>query len=390
MRHTSKSPRAGFTLIEMMIALTVFTILGAVAMRMFINQTRSVLYTAGRTDAAANAAFAADFIDHDLRVAGQGLAPSQPLLVEVGPNGIAFNADLVTNDTATVTTAAYYDPSAPDSLSTAMQTSSAVSLEQSATAYPTTTYWQSAGIISNAETIQYWVRADATQPGLNMYNLWRRVNHGDSVLVAKNILIRATDLAPFQYYRDSAYSGNNNPYDQLYPLTTGFPYTFTGTGTTHADTVLTTIREVRVHFNGTFIDPTGKQTIRDVDDRIRIPNLGLAQIASCGDSAAAPATLTATPGVVGSGVINLAFPASTDETSGALDVRVYLMYRRLSTSAANAWGTPLLTIPSGSTTYAYSDTPPAGLSYYYGVVAQNCTPALSPVTQSSGSAVTPP
>jgi prepilin-type N-terminal cleavage/methylation domain-containing protein len=388
--HTSRKNRGGFTLIEMMIALTVFTILGAVAIQMFVSQTRAVYYTAGRTDAENNAVFAADFIDHDLRVAGQGVVTTQPVLVEIGPNGMAFNADIVTNDTATVTTASYYDPSVPDSLTLAIPASSAVALQQSGTAYPATTYYQSTGVLSNAELLQYWVVADPTQPvASKLYVMYRRVNDGPSVLLAKNILIRATDVAPFQYYKDSSYTGNTNPYDQLYPVTTGFPYTFT-VAATHADTILTKIREVEVRLNGVFTDPRGNQTIRDVDNRIRIPNLGLPEVASCGTTVAAPATLTATVGAVGSGIINLAWPASTDETSGALDVRVYLVYRRLSTTPATQWGTPLLTIPSGSTTYAYSDTPPVGSAYYYGVVAQNCTPSVSPITQQTGAAVTPP
>ena len=81
--------------------------------------------------------------------------------------------------------------------------------------------------------------------------------------------------------------------------------------------------------------------------------------------------------------IGVTWSASNDELAGQRDVKSYSVYRR--DSAGGSWGTPIYTVPgAGTTTYLFQDkTVPLGQTYQYGVVARDCTPALSALTASA-------
>jgi hypothetical protein len=84
------------------------------------------------------------------------------------------------------------------------------------------------------------------------------------------------------------------------------------------------------------------------------------------------------------------WPASADEIGAHRDIKSYSVYRRVIGSAS--WGTPIYTTPSaGTPTYDWEDRAvPIGQSYQYGVVARDCTPALSAMTSAPGSATPSP
>jgi len=67
---------------------------------------------AGRLDAQQNVSFA---MDASRTICGWpgGLGNRQPMMLEANAYAVTFNADLVTTDTASVTTATYYDPAFP-------------------------------------------------------------------------------------------------------------------------------------------------------------------------------------------------------------------------------------------------------------------------------------
>src|ERR687894_2282236 len=88
-------PRFGLTLIEIMVSMTVTSVLIAAAVPFFVAQARAVGATAARTDMHHNARYAVNTIDRDLRVAGVGVVGAQPMIVYAGPRYVTVNADLV-------------------------------------------------------------------------------------------------------------------------------------------------------------------------------------------------------------------------------------------------------------------------------------------------------
>jgi len=371
---------AGFTLVELMVAITLLTIIGAAALSFLVRQTRAVTVTAGRLDAQQNVSFALDELDHDLRVAGVGLGIGQPMIIEAHPYAVTFNADLVTRDTASVTAASYYDPNVPDSLALAITPAHHIKFPYSAVQYPDSLYLQSTGLISNAETISYWVTPDSTTPRPDDYLLLRRVNDGPPSVVARG-LVFPTGGPAFRYFMPG--TAINSRVEVAAPT---LPLYFKE-GKLGPDTMLAKLSEVRVELEAVYKDPIRGDIYRSVNQYIPLLNAGLLHVSACGAPPQAPLAITSTAWPTGDS-IGVTWPASGDETGGRRDVKSYSVYRRDSTTGS--WGTPIYTIPSaGTTTYASEDkTVPRGENYQYGVVARDCTPALSALTPSAGS-VTP-
>ena len=114
---------------------------------------------------------------------------------------------------------------------------------------------------------------------------------------------------------------------------------------------------------------------------VRIPNNGIAVPKTCGDEPILGTNLTATPGNLTSGdpEITLTWSAATDESGGEKDVVRYVLWRR--PAGESEWGDPLLSIPSGHSTYTYTNTQiQGGSSHDYALAAQDCTPTLSSLT----------
>ena len=362
-----------------MIALTVFTILGAAASTFFIKQSRAVTTTAGRMDAQQNVSFAMDAIDHDLRVAGVGLAANQPMIVEANQYAVSFNADLVTKDTASVTAASYFDPNLPDSLALAVTPANKFTLPYSAIQYPDSQYWQSPGLISNAETITYWVTLDSTTARTDDYMLLRRVNNAPPTLLARGLVFPGGAPA-FRYFIPGP---TVNSRVEITAPTLPIAYKVGQA----ADTMLAKISEVRIQLQAVYRSPLGVDSYRSVNQYVPMLNAGLAHVAACPSPPAAPLTITVTAAPSGDSVA-VTWPASTDETGGKLTVNSYSVYRRV--GIAGSWDEPIYTSPSdGVVTYSWEDKAvPLGSAYQYGVVARDCTPALSSLTVSGGT-VTP-
>jgi len=381
-REQQIAPRTAFTLVEIMIAMTLLTIVGAAALEFFIKQTRAVTVTAGRLDAQQNVSFALDEVDHDLRVAGVGLGLRQPMVIEAHPYAVTFNADLVTRDTASVTAASYFDPSVPDSLALAITSAHRITLPFSAVGYPDSTYLQSTGLLSNAETISYWVTPDSTTPRPDDYLMLRRVNSAAPTVVARG-LVFPTGGPAFRYFIPGA--AVNSRVELVAPT---LPLYFQE-GVVGPDTMLAKLAEVRVQLEAVYKDPLGHDVYRSVNEYVPLLNAGLAHTAACGQAPAAPVSLTALAWPTGDS-IDVAWPASTDETGGEKDVKSYSVYRRIGTSGS--WGTPVYTIPgNGTASYDWEDkTVPLGQAYQYAVVSRDCTPALSSLTPAGGTATPNP
>jgi len=361
-------------------ALTLLSIVGAAAVTFLVKQTRAVLVTAGRLDAQQNISFAMDAVSHDLRVAGVGLGLRQPMIIEAHPYAVSFNADLVTKDTASVTAASYYDPSVPDSLALALLPSHQITYPYGTISYPDSTYLQTTGLVSNAETITYYFTLDSTTARPDDYLLLRQVNSAAPSVLARGLIFPGG--APgFRYFIPGA--AVNSRVELISPT---LPLYFQE-GLVASDTMLAKISEVRVQLQAVYADPIEGDVYRSSSENVPLLNAGLAHLQACASPPAAPTSITPTAWPSGDS-IGLTWPASTDETGGKHDVKSYSVYRRPSTTAT--WNTPLYTSPAdGVASYTWEDKAvPLGQSYVYAVVSRDCTPALSALTI-GGATVTP-
>ncbi|HJQ64840.1 MAG TPA: prepilin-type N-terminal cleavage/methylation domain-containing protein, partial [Gemmatimonadales bacterium] len=110
--HRIRNER-GLTLLEMMIALVVFSFVLAGALAFLRAQGRSFTLGSQRVAMLQNARFAFDELDKDLRTAGAGAPDIQPQLIYVAGSVVAFNANYLTNTPGDVF-AVYYNPDAPN------------------------------------------------------------------------------------------------------------------------------------------------------------------------------------------------------------------------------------------------------------------------------------
>lgn len=383
-RRGRVADRRGMTLIEMLIALVVFSAVMAGVLSFLRAQSRAYNLGSERLNTAQNLRFAVNLVEQDLRAAGDGVPDEQPFLVYAGPDVVAFNANYTTN-VKNDPFAVYYDPDAPTGEVTALTQAGRLAIPNTMFAYPDTTYL-SAGINSPAETIVFFFRPDSLSSRTDDYLLMRKVNGRPAELVARNLL-QTPGLPFFQYYH--LVTPSNAPprielvADSLVPQAHAVPIHL-APADTGAAARIDSIRAVQINVTGTN-GLTGPQERQRVLSRmIRLPNAGLANRRSCGDEPLLGTGLTAAPAVGTSGepMVTLSWSAATDETGGEKDVIRYVIWRR--PQAAPDWGDPYLSIPAGNTTYAYADAAVAsGESYVYALAAQDCTPRLSQLAVSN-------
>lgn len=370
--------RAGFTLIEMMISITLLLMIFAIAIPFFRAQVAAVDRYGGRLDAMMNARFGVSLIDRDLRIAGDGVLDQQPMIVQAAPMAITFNADMKTKSTADVG-AVYYDTDADTNAVVELTSGNAVTLPLSAVNYPDSTYRQS-GTLGSAETISYWLSADPQGTRGDEYILYRRVNNTTAQIVAKNIIIPAGQPA-FRYYKTDTLGQAIEINQGLLPIyhsaaIHGSP------GDTARSALTDSIRSVRVKLAGMYHDPRRGDIIDTSTATIRIMNAGLINRSSCGEPPVFGQTVTATVDVGPPASVTLTWNRATDESGGEKDVERYALFKRA--SGASAFGEPFTSIAAGLTTYSYTDTDVgSGQSLIYGVAAQDCTPSTSSIAQSS-------
>ncbi len=367
--------RAGFTIIELLIAMAVTLVIVAVAAPLYTAQTRSVNNTAGRTDATRSATFAVDAIEQDLRNTGVGAYDGQPMLLRAALNAVSFNANMVTARTNDIVSV-FYDPDADSTALGSLTPSTSVTLPNSSTTYPTTSY------ISNAETISYYVKTDTgASPisGGQRVIMYRRVNRMPEEIIARN-LVQTSTLPIFSYQKRSLAGLLTDVTAGALPL-----YHSTPKHGAPADTgvvsVIDSVAIVKVNLISFYKDPRGSFVVDTVRRSIRIANQGLLQRAQCGDNPLVPGipTLTIQP-VGGFSAVNLLWNASGDELTGERDVEMYGVYRRV--WGTLDWGEPIANVPgAGLPTLTFLDnTVSAGVRYDYALSALDCTPAPSALT----------
>jgi len=365
----------GLTLIEMLVALVVFSAVLAGALAFLRAQGRSFSLGSQRVAMLQNGRFAIDLLEKDLRTAGAGAPDIQPPLIYLGASVLAFNANYLTNTPGDVF-AVYYNPDAVTGSTAAMTKAERITLPMTSFAYPDTSYVE-AGINSNAETITFWFVDDSGTARTDDFVLYRQINNLTPELVSRNLL--QTPGVPFFRYHRIAMVAGNPTLTQVVNASLPWQHTVPvhlALADTGAVSRIDSVRAVQVSFTVTNGLTGTAERQRALSRFMRLPNVGLANKKTCGDEPILGVGLTATWNPVAGGV-DLAWNAAVDETGGEKDVQRYVIWRRLNTELA--FGDPHLSIPpAGQPVYGYTDTDVvSGSAYIYGLAAQDCTPLTS-------------
>jgi type II secretory pathway pseudopilin PulG len=377
-------PRLGLTLVEILVAMTVTSVLIAATVPFFVAQARAVASTAARTDANQNARYAVNTIDRDLRVTGVGVVDAQPMVVWAGSSFISVNGDLVSHSRDA--SAVYSDPDAPLEEVTSLGKANQIVLPLSSPEilYPDTTYWATTSIASAAETISYWLARDSSSTRSDAYILWRRVNNARPRVVAKNLVAQA-DQPAFRYFKLDSLGRMVEINRTTLPLHHSAPIHSRVTGTSRPDTgksaMTDSIRAVSVRLVGRYWDKRRNREILDTAEAfVRMPNAGLHRLATCGEVPLFGGTVAwePKPFPTGEPAIQLMWAPATDEIGGEADVERYAVFRRLASDSLFA--EPIAILPAGTLAYTYLDSDVAQAEQFvYGVAAQDCTPRSSSI-----------
>jgi prepilin-type N-terminal cleavage/methylation domain-containing protein len=380
-RSPSRTSRRGFTLMEMMISVTILGVISAAAVGFLRVQLRAVTKTAGRFDAQQNATFSSNLVEQELRVAGVGVRDAQPLIVHAAREAIAFNGDIVTNLAPVpglIPPAVYYDPDAPANAVNVLTTARQITLPGTAWRYPGANY-----VGSSAETISYYFVADTFSDLANERMLMRRVNDQPARMVARGIRYNAS-IPFFRYFRrtttglaeitiPTAGIWHSDPIHKPKCRTS---CTTSSNENSQSSALTDSIAVVQVAFTGLYRDARGDSATRTIVRRIAIKNAGLLGRPTCGDAPAAPSSLNLralTSGEPDYPGAMFRFRYSGDETSGDNDVKAYAIYRRI--SPAVDWGDPITIIPASSppgNDYEFPQSLEPGTVVKYAVAAQDC------------------
>ncbi len=372
----------GLTLIEMLIALTVFSVVLAGALAFLRAQGRSFTLGSQRSAMLQNSRFAFDELEKDLRTAGAGAPDIQPAMIYAGASVVAFNANYATRTPGDVF-AVYYDPDVPIGAADAARKADRFTIPTTAVAYPDTDYLQGGLINSPAETITFFFAPDSTTSRTDDYVLFRQVNNLAPEVVSRNIV--QTGAVPFfQYYAQVIVAGSpviqQVPNGSL-PLQHTVPIHL-ALADTGAAARIDSVRAVLVSFSVTNGLSGSSERRRPLSRYIRLPNVGLANKQTCGD-----------PPILGTGIsavwnpattgVDLTWNAAVDELSGERDVVRYVIWRKAISDST--WGDPFLSFPpAGQPTYLYTDRDvTSGSKYLYGLAAQDCTPSNSNLVASA-------
>lgn len=386
--------RGGFSLIEIMIAVTILLVIMGAAVQFLRRQSNAVADASRRLDALQNAQYATTEIERELREAGAGIAEEQPMIVQLDSEALTFNANILSRDPQDVRSV-YRARDADTNAVRAMLPAEALPLPNSSPPrrYPDTTYYAAKNVSSGAETISFYLARDPSATTANTYTLWRRVNAMPPLVVARNIVKSPGDPTPFFTYYTQDKTGGLVPVStKLYPL---YHDILHGSPADTGKSALTDlVRVVRIHFMALTIDPRARgDSIKYsvVETRVRLMNAGLLQLSACGAKpvpAGLPTAVQYVPTPGGHAVI-VTWRASGDDGGFEKDIERYAIFRR--PAGATQAGDPIASIPAtGLGTYFFTDTDvQANASYVYGIAAQDCTPRMSDLVLSNPITINP-
>lgn len=384
-RAALRRDERGMTLLELMLSLVIASLLVGTALTFLKQQGQAFSFGTGRMSVLQTHRFVLDVLERDLRTAGSGVPAQQPFLVYADSQVVAFNADHTSRDTADVF-AVYIDPDAPANAVQALTRSRRFQIPGTGFTYPDTSYSER-NTNSPAETIVFFFDRDTTTARTDDWVLYRQVNDLAPAVVGRNLL-RSSGRPFFQYSQlvesDTAASRIDPVPVPWLPLAHSVRAHRSPADTGRASRI-DRVRGVRVNFVASNGETGPREQQRAVTRLIRLPNAGMARLQTCGEAPQLGTSLVAAGAVLASGerVVQLAWGQAGDENSGERDVVRYVLWRR--TTAGGEWGDPYLSIPAGQTTYSYADgdvTP--GVTYYYALAAQDCTPSISALSTTGG------
>ncbi|MHB1297799.1 MAG: prepilin-type N-terminal cleavage/methylation domain-containing protein [Gemmatimonadaceae bacterium] len=366
-----QTSRRGFTLIELMLSMTLMMMVFAMALPFFRIQSKAVEANIGRGEASQSARFVQSGIDRELRLAGGEVG--QPLIVQATPWAVTFNVDLVSR-VADDANAVYINVDADSLEVTSWRQVDAKALPTGSKVYPSRDYSDGSGNLSGAETITYFVLPDASSGRTDLYAVWRRVNDRDSTLVARDIHIPADTGYFFRYWRTTASGALTQIPTSSLPL-------YWDAASALADS----IRVVDMRVSALWVDDrTGDETTRTTYASTRLLNAGLLKERTCGTAPLPARNVLATLQYDADGApvaVRITWDNSLEEASGERDVSLYVVQRRL--AAETAWTTLRNTSANGDAAYAFDDFDLGGGTRTYGVFSQDCSPSNSPVVSSA-------
>jgi prepilin-type N-terminal cleavage/methylation domain-containing protein len=353
--RAARGPARGFTLVEILVAMTLTLAVFAITLPFVRAQTRALGASAGRLDADQIARYAQRAIDRDLRLASAD--PGQPLLVYAGPLGISFNANLFAAD-STDPNAADVAAGAATTLTESWRRSAAAAVPKGNRAYPPDDYYTATGQVSRNETISYFLHPDTVSARSDLYVLYRRVNARDSIQVVRALRVPA-DSAFFTYHRSSGGA-------RVAIASSRLPLWWDSTA-------IDSVRWVSFRPTGYFRDRmTGKETLRSVSWTTTLANAAGRVSLSCGARPGTPDDAQSSKvwmSDAGPYRVLVRWDRSADDGSGENDVRYYLVERQRS---GGSWTSLATVAATGALTYEYGHASPGVGTYSYGVRAIDC------------------
>ncbi len=377
-----RSPRAGFTLVELLIGMTMSAAVIGAGFSLFRSQSRVFDTNQQRYDMMQNSRGALEDAERVIRTMGAGVPNSQPVLVYGDNNVLAFNTDFIEQDTVDTRWAAYFNAQAVTAETISWDVSAAATIPTTSYTYPSQNFLLGSGDPSPAETYTFYFQADGSTSRSDDYILYQQVNSGTPQIVARNILAHPNGKPFFEYLqRRQTTTGDTLifvPNGNLPLKRTVVTSSTTDTaGATRPDSV----RGVRLNIRFTNGQTGAAERFRDVQTTVQVPNNGIPLPTVCGRNPLPSPSFTVVDTVPGSGKLWFTWTKSTDQDAGEQDVLQYILYRKL--NGATSWADPLLIVKRTANQASYTqlisgNTP--GTAYTFGVSAQDCTPNESTIT----------
>lgn len=384
------SDRRGMTLIEMLIAITVFSIVLGGALGFLSKQSKSMDRNSTDMGMLQNLSFAGALLEQEVRMAGANVPFKQPAVLYAGTSAFIFSADYASNTDSLYTV--YYNPGLPAGQVNALTAAQRFALPGTSPAfmYPDSNYFAAGntGINSPAETIAWFFTLDTSTTTIaNDYLLLRQINNAAPEVVIRNVNQTAGRNFFRYYYKRIPAAGTGQASLDTVP-TNWMPISHSqaihGSATDIGVAArVDSLAVVEVAFTVTNGLTGADLRTRAISFMVPMPNVSTKKVTSCGD-----APILGNVPVATWVVNNLVAPPETtlvlswnravDETSGESDVRAYVIWRRPTTQLT--WDEPIATVAAGPVAPSYQDQTaiPGFLpGYQYGLAAQDCTPSLS-------------
>lgn len=385
--------RRGMTLIEILVAMTIFSLLLGSLLRMLSTQTRS--FDSGTADMGMtqNLGYASTVFQQEFVLAGAGVPDAQPPVVYAGTNAFILNADYASNTDSL--SPAFYNPGLPTGQVQALTAAQRFVLPGTnpGFAYPDSNYYArgSTTLNSPAETISWWFSPDSSTDASTDWVLFRQVNAQPPEPVVRNI-IQTQGRNFFRYYVQKVPTTGTSTATldtvptSLMPLKHSAGY-HGSTADVGAAALIDSVARVEVNFTVTNGQTGSALRSRAINFSVPLPNVGTRAAVACGNP---PLSSALSAGwVINTGVtpydtaMVLTWPRSADEVGGENDVRSYVIWRRV--RGTSNWNDPIATVGAGPATPSWTDRSAvkAAPGYDYALAAQDCTPALSSMSTSS-------